>query len=111
MRGAEATTILKVFASLKGGEPSSVTRIVTVLVAGEKPSGGIHAKTPLVALMVAPAGAPGSSVNVSALAGMSASVAVAGEVSRLPSVTVFLLVGGKNRGPVTSFNVTGEHFM
>src|SRR5712692_10433577 len=106
MRGAEATTILNVFASLKGGAPSSVTRIVTVLVAGENPIGGIQAKTPLVALMVAPAGAPRSRVNVSELAGMSASVAVAVKVSRLPSVTVLSLMGAKTGALFTSLTMT-----
>src|SRR5260370_31158349 len=108
MRGAEATTILNVFASLKGGAPSSLTRIVTVLVAGEKPIGGIQAKTPLVALMVAPAGAPGSSVNVSVLAGMSASVAMAVKLSRLPSVTVFVGVGAQTGAVVPSLTITGQ---
>src|SRR6266581_3049900 len=106
MRGAEATTILKVFASLKGGEPSSVTRIVTVLVAGEKPIGGVQVKTPLVALIVAPAGAPGSRVNVNELAGMSASVAMAVKVSRLPSVTGLSVMGAKTGALFTSLTMT-----
>src|SRR6266704_3227980 len=106
MRGAEATTILNVFASLKGGEPSSVTRIVTVLVAGEKPIGGVQAKTPLVALIVAPAGEPGSRVNVNELAGMSASVAMAVKASRLPSFTVLSLIGTKTGALFTSLTMT-----
>src|SRR5258708_6882492 len=105
MRGAGTTAIVKVFASLRGGEPSSVTRIVTVLVAGENPLGGIQAKTPLVALMVAPAGAPGSRVNVNELAGMSASVAMAVKVSRLPSFTVLSLMGAKTGALFTSLTM------
>src|SRR5262245_9666997 len=50
-------------------------------------SGGVHVNTPVDALMAAPAGAP-SSENVSVLAGMSGSVAVAVNVSRLASWTV-----------------------
>src|SRR5207245_10438348 len=79
--------------------------IVTVLVAGENPSGGVQAKTPLVALMAAPAGAPESSVNVSELAGMSASVAVAVNVSRLPSVTDLSLMGAKTGALFTSLTM------
>src|SRR5258708_37869131 len=106
MRGAGTTAIVKVFASLRGGEPSSVTRIVTVLVAWENPLGGIQAKTPLVALMVAPAGAPGSSVNVNELAGMSASVAMAVKLNRLSSFTVLSLMGANTGALFTSLTMT-----
>src|SRR5260370_13950786 len=107
MRGADTTAIVNVFASLRAGDPSSVTRIVTVLVAGENPIGGIQAKTPLVALMVAPAGAPGSRVYVNELAGISASVAMAVSISRLPSFTVLSLMGAKTGALFTSLTMTG----
>ena len=88
MRGVLTTTIWIVVTSLRGGDPLSVTRMLTALVAGENPFGGFQVKTPVMGLMVAPAGAPGSSEKVNVLAGMSASLAVMVKVSRVPSLTV-----------------------
>src|SRR5689334_863023 len=57
------------------GEPLSATRTVTVLVLGPWASVGIQVITPLLELMVIPAGAE-TRPNVSVFAGISASVAV-----------------------------------
>src|SRR5205809_5391370 len=50
------TTTVKLRVSLSGGEPLSVTRAVTVFVAGPCASVGVHVNTPLLALMLAPDG-------------------------------------------------------
>ena len=67
--------------SLIAGLPLSVTRTVT----GNVPEAeGVQLKAPVDPLIVAPEGAPGSSENVSVLAGTSASDAVAVKVSVAP---------------------------
>src|SRR6058998_2692908 len=63
------TITVKVFASLKAGEPLSVTRIVIVLVLGPCASPGVQLNSPVDGLIDAPAGAPASRLNVSACAG------------------------------------------
>src|SRR5689334_18658281 len=68
------TTILMVSASESVGRPLSVTRTVTLLVAGALPGGGVQLKRPLARLMLAPAGAPESRLKVSVFAGRSESV-------------------------------------
>src|SRR5580765_3637444 len=70
------TTTVKLRASLEGGEPSSVTSTAIRFVLGPCASVGVQVNTPLVALMLAPAGTPGSKLNVRVLAGRSGSVAV-----------------------------------
>src|SRR6266852_6114632 len=59
----------------------------------------------MVALMDAPACAPGSRVYVNELAGMSASVAMAVNISRLPSFTVLSLMGAKTGALFTSLTM------
>ena len=81
------TTTVKLFVSLKLGTPLSVTRTVIVLVPGPCVSLGVQLNTPLLALMLAPDGGL-IKLNVSVLAGRSASVAVTVSVSRLPSLIV-----------------------
>src|SRR5439155_18677512 len=73
---ASLTTTVKLPMSLEGGEPLSVTRTVIRFVLGPCASVGVQVKTPFVELMLAPAGAPGSKLNVSVFAGRSSSVAV-----------------------------------
>src|SRR5580765_3498660 len=75
-RFTSATTTMKLRVSLEGGKPSSVTRTVIRLVLGPCASVGVQENAPLVALMPAPGGAPGSKLKVRVLAGRSASVAV-----------------------------------
>ena len=54
------TVMLIVSESLSAGEPLSVTRTVTLYVPGPWLSVGVQVKTPVVALIAAPAGAPAS---------------------------------------------------
>src|SRR5437867_4492279 len=95
------TTTVNVFASLNAGEPLSVTRTVTALVLGPCASVGVQVNTPLVALMLAPAGAPGSRLKVKVLA--SASVAVAVNVRSVPSTRVLSPIGESTGAVLTSF--------
>src|SRR5580765_5164420 len=91
-RGAwftSATTTMKLRVSLEGGEPSSVTRTVIRLVLGPCASVGVQENTPLVGLMLARAGPPGSKLKVSVLAGMSASVAVFVTTNVLSSLIIW----------------------
>src|SRR5438093_1012151 len=83
------TTTVNVFASLNAGEPLSVTRTVTALVLGPCASVGVQVNTPLVALMLAPAGAPGSRLKVRVLAGRSGSVAVFVTTNVLSSLIIW----------------------
>src|ERR1043166_9332058 len=85
---ARETVTVKLCAALRGGEPSSVTRTVMRLVLGPCASVGLQVNTPLVGWIRAPAGAPGSRLNVSALAGRSASLATLVTTRVLPSWTV-----------------------
>ena len=54
------TTTVKLFASLKLGEPLSVTRTLIVLVPGPCDSPGVQVNTPVTGSRLAPVGAPGS---------------------------------------------------
>src|SRR4029453_10874772 len=86
------TVTLNVRVALKLGTPLSVTRTVTGLVLGPWASVGVQLTPPLLALIVMPAGAPGSILYVSVLAGTSLSLPLAVTVSRLPSLTVLLAI-------------------
>src|SRR5207244_2612561 len=86
------------------GEPLSLTRTVR-LVEPLGPSSGVQVKTPVPALILAPAGAP-TRLKVSVLAGRSGSVAVAVKVSKWPSSTVLLPRGPRTGGRFTSRTVT-----
>src|SRR5205809_504920 len=85
---AMTTLTVKLRAALRAGEPSSVTRATIRLVLGPCASVGVQVSRPLLGLIVAPAGAPGSRLNASALAGRSGSVARFVTTSVLPSRTV-----------------------
>src|SRR5262245_14810627 len=77
-----------------------------VFVLGPCASLGVQVNTPLAALMLTPAGAPGSTLNVSVLAGASASVAVTVTVNRLPSLIVRLAMAASTGALFTSLTVT-----
>src|SRR5438309_2625202 len=87
------TTIVIVCAALKLPKPLSFTRTVTAAVLGPWASLGVQVNMPVAGSMLAPAGAPGSRLKVKVCAGLSASVAEAVKVKRLPSLIVLLLSG------------------
>src|ERR1051325_3003117 len=93
-RGATLTE--KVRASLRGGEPSSVTRTVMLLVPPMLASAVGQLKTPFVGPMVASGGAPASRLNVSVL--VSGSVALFVKVTALPAWTVRLAMAASTGG-------------
>ena len=68
---------------------------------------GIQEKSP-AALMLAPSGAPGSSVNVRILTGKSLSVAVALKERSVPSLTVWGERAPSEGGVFTSCTVTAK---
>src|SRR3970040_160729 len=74
--------------ALRLGTPLSVTRTVKTFVLGPVRSLVGHVMRPVVALMDAPAGAPGNRANVSVFAGKSGSVAVFVMSTVVPSFTV-----------------------
>src|SRR5205807_7806069 len=83
MTGQAITLTAIVSAALRTGEPLSVTRTVR-FVTNEKPvAGGVQLNTPVVGLIAAPEGPPGSRLNVRALP--SASDATAVKVRLVPS--------------------------
>src|ERR1051326_4783363 len=73
--GRGATMTANDFASLNGGEPPSVTRTVIALLVPASASVVVQEKIPVTLSRAAFVGAPGSRLNVSVFAGMSASVA------------------------------------
>src|SRR5437867_375219 len=85
---ARKTLTVKLRVALRGGEPSSETRRASWRVLGPGASLGGQVNTPLLGWIRAPAGAPGSRLNVSALAGRSASLATLVTTRLLPSRTV-----------------------
>ena len=97
------TVIRKVSVALSAGDPSSVTRIVTVWTAG--PLVAFQLNTPLP-VMLAPAGAPGARLNVRALPGSSGSVALTAKASSWPSSTERLPMVAITGGWLTSRTVT-----
>src|SRR2546423_15070881 len=100
-----------VCALLETGDPLSVTRIVTRLVLGPCAAVGVQVKTPLVELILAPAGAPESRVYVSVWAGTSGSVAETVKLNGFPSVTVLFPIGaitGAAFGPPTVIVIVCE---
>src|SRR5262249_7086231 len=105
------TTTVKLFASLNAGEPLSVTRTMTLFVLGPWASLGVQLNTPVVALIVMPAGAPGSRLNVKVFAGTSGSVAVAVNDSVLPSLIVWLTIAASEGAEFTSLTTTLKVFV
>src|SRR2546427_118131 len=89
------TTMVIVSLSLRFGVPLSVTRKVTVLVPGPWASVGVQVNRPFVGSIVAPAGEPGSRLNVNKLVGVSESLAVAVKLNSVPSVTALLPIAAR----------------
>src|SRR5262245_60642971 len=81
------TVTAKLFVSLRDGMALSVGLTVSVALPGPCTSLGVQVNTPLLGLMLAPAGGE-TKLNVSALAGTSESVATVVRVSVLPSLMV-----------------------
>src|SRR2546427_820545 len=88
--------------ALIAGLPLSVTRTVTGKFPDED---GVQLNAPEEAPIVAPAGAPASSEKVSVFAGMSESVAVAVNVTGVPTVPVLFPIGASTGAEFTSFTV------
>src|SRR5213594_4077949 len=82
------TATVKLLLSPNAGTPLSVTFTVITFVLGPCPAVGVHVSTPVVGLMLTPAG-PDTRLNVSVLAGRSASVAVFVTTSVLNSAMVW----------------------
>src|SRR5439155_7865302 len=72
---SSVTTTVKLLLSLNDGTPLSLTFTVIRFVLGPWAAVGLHVSTPVVGLTLTPAG-PDTRLNVSVLAGRSASVAV-----------------------------------
>src|SRR5215203_1123245 len=100
------TTIVKDFTSDSGGTPSSVTLTLTRLVDGPWASEGVQVKTPLVGLMLAPAGALVSRLKVNVLEGESRSVAVLVNDSKEPSTMTRFEMANRVGAVLTSWTVT-----
>src|SRR5438105_4157052 len=100
------TMIVMVSKALSTGEPLSLTRIVTLFVLGPCASVGVQLNRPLVGLIVAPDGAPGSRLKVSNCAGRSGSEAAAVKLSSDPSLTERLPMGASRGGLFTSVTMT-----
>src|SRR5207249_4712014 len=88
-RFTSVATTVKLRAALVGGGPSSVTRTVIRFVLGPCASVGVQVNTPLVALMLAPPGAPPSRLSADLLAGRSGSVAVFVTTNVLSSLIIW----------------------
>src|SRR5207245_1938529 len=86
-RFTSVTVTVKLFVALNAGTPLSVTTTVIVFVLGPCASPGVQLITPLLPLIVIPEGGP-TRLNVSVLAGTSASVALAATASALNSSIV-----------------------
>src|SRR5439155_25964164 len=83
-----STTTAKLCVALRLGKPSSLTRTINKFVLLPSVWLGVQFSTPFVGLIAASGGALVSRLNVSALAGMSESVAVWVIVSVWPAVIV-----------------------
>src|SRR5205807_2502790 len=93
------TTIVKIFWSLNGGTPLSVTLTVMVFVLGPCASLGVPEQMPLADLMVAPERGL-TKLKPSVFAGRSVALAV--KVSGANSLTVLLPMGASTGGEFTS---------
>src|SRR5438876_223448 len=82
---AQSRNTVKLFESVKLGTPSSATVTVMTLALGPCASPGVQVKTPLVVLMLAPAGALVPKLKVNTFAGTSGSAAVFVTTNVLPS--------------------------
>src|SRR2546427_12112913 len=91
--------------SLIAGIPLSVTRTVTGLLP-TWPAVGVQLNAPVVPLIVAPAGAPASNEKVRVFAGMSESVAVAVNVTGVPTDIGMLPSGARADISVAAVTLT-----
>src|ERR1051325_4497092 len=82
------TVMVTVSASLRGGEPLSVTRMVTRFVVKYCAGEGDQANEPVTGFMLAPPGEPGSRRKVRVWAGRSGSLALA-FMARVPPAAMF----------------------
>jgi hypothetical protein len=103
------TTTSKLFVTLNGGTPLSVTAIVTVFVPGPWASPGVQLINPFV-VTVRPAG-PFTSVNVSPFVGTSLSVALA--TAFQPTCSRMFVFGGtvSTGATFTSLTTTSKLFV
>src|SRR5438094_425154 len=99
------TVTVKLLVALNAGTPLSVTTTVIVFVLGPCASVGVQLIAPLLPLIVMPAGGP-TRLNVSVLAGTSASVALAVTASALNSSVVKCTRLLTTRRTITSRTVT-----
>src|SRR5262249_42866336 len=96
--GCGTTATVKHCTSLNGGEPLSATATLIQLVPEAAPGAGVHWNTPLVGLIVAPAGAPTPNRNRRSCAGASGSEAELVMVNVLPSRIVRSAIGASAGG-------------
>src|SRR2546429_339621 len=109
-RKAGRTTTRSKRVEKSAGEPSSVTRTLMLFVPTFA-AVGIQLNKPVAGSMVAPAGAPDSSVNVMVWAGKSESLAVAVKLSSVSAETV-QFIGKESCGRVfTSLTATERIFV
>ena len=92
--------------ALRFGVPSSVTITVTGYLPGPCASVGVQRNTPVIASMLAPAGASSPRLNIKAFFGMSGSVALAVKVSSSFSFTDLLPMPASTGASFTSLTVT-----
>src|SRR5205823_11951937 len=101
------SVLVKLLVALNAGTPLSVTTTVIVFVLGPCASLGVQLIAPLLPLIVMPAGGD-TRLNVSVLAGMSASVALAVTASALNSSIVWL-AGTLNTGATFTSGTGSVH--
>src|SRR4051812_50034245 len=82
--GGGRTVTTKTPALFNGGVPSSVTRMIMLLVLGTGALAVGQVNAPVPGTMLAPEGAPGSRLNTSTCGGLCASLAVAVKLSVWP---------------------------
>src|SRR5258706_6770997 len=96
------TMMVNVRESLREGEPPSLTRTVMLFVLGPCASLGVQVNKPLLALIDAPDGEPGSKLNVKVWAGRSGSLAVAVKLMAAPSLSASSTQPLSTRAPFPS---------
>src|SRR5215471_7560481 len=104
--GFDTTMIVNDWVALNGGTPLSLTRMVIGLVVLASDGCVSHVKMPLDELTLALAGAPGSRLNASVLAGTSESDAELVNVTAMPAWTVRSEIAVSIGAAFTSTTVT-----
>ena len=95
----------------RGGEPSSVTTSVMVLLVPPWFRAGVQEKTPLVGLMFAFAGAPEPRLKWSELVGISGSLAAEAMTSDSSTKAAWLLIADSTGGRFTSLTTMTNVFV